>query len=67
MPYMRENFELPGWAKKNPPPEVFTKADRDSLVGHLNAVGDASVFVAAELIEAYPDAQVILWERDIDS
>ncbi|RYO74621.1 hypothetical protein DL764_010774 [Monosporascus ibericus] len=67
LPYLRENFQLPHFVRNNPPPEFFTRADWDDLVGEkYQAVADASVPVAAELIQAYPDAQVILWERDID-
>ena len=58
---------FPYFAKKNPPPAVFTRADWDDLVGRdYQAVADMSVYFVAELLEAYPDVQVILWERDFD-
>ncbi|KAH8647150.1 hypothetical protein BX600DRAFT_518435 [Xylariales sp. PMI_506] len=43
----------------------FTAADFDPIIGHCTAIADlpAAVF-AAELIAAYPDAQVILNKRD---
>ena len=68
MPYVREESGLPFFAKTAPlPPTVFTKADWDALVGReYQVVSDISVYFAAELMEAYPDAQVILWERDWD-
>ena len=47
------------------------KLDRefwDGLLGHVGAVADfPSISFAAELIEAYPDAKVILWEREEDT
>ena len=62
MPYVREELGLPFFTKMAPPPPtVFTKADRDALVGReYQVVSDISVYFAAELIEAYPDAQVIM-------
>ncbi|KAJ7606830.1 P-loop containing nucleoside triphosphate hydrolase protein [Roridomyces roridus] len=46
----------------------FGRAEFDQLLGHCMAVTDApcSTF-AAELIDAYPDAKVILVERDIEA
>jgi hypothetical protein len=46
----------------------FTKQNWDQLLGHCQAVCDwpAACF-GKELIEAYPDAKVILTNRDIDS
>ncbi|KAI9770986.1 MAG: hypothetical protein M1840_002690 [Geoglossum simile] len=68
LPYLREHMGLPYFAKKNPPPTVFTRADWDNLVGQdYQVVADISVYFAAELIGTYPDAQVILWQRDIDA
>jgi hypothetical protein len=67
LPYLREHMGLPYFAKKNPPPNVFTQADWDNLVGRdYEVIADMSVYFVAELIEAYPNAQVILWERDIE-
>lgn len=67
MPYLREHMGLPWFAKKNPPKTTFTRADWDELVGaDYQAVADISVLFAGEMIEAYPDAQVIIWKRDYD-
>jgi hypothetical protein len=46
----------------------FTRADWDKLLGHCQAVCDwPAIAFAKELIEAYPDAKVILTNRDVDS
>lgn len=48
---------------------TFTREDFDAVMGHSTAVTDAagSVF-AAELIEAYPDAKIVLNHRkDLDA
>ncbi|EUC33584.1 hypothetical protein COCCADRAFT_95630 [Bipolaris zeicola 26-R-13] len=45
----------------------FTRADWDILFGPYEAVTDMGSFFAMQLIEAYPEAKVILVERDIDS
>jgi hypothetical protein len=48
----------------NGPP--FTRADWDQLLGHCQAVCDwPAVAFAKELIEAYPEAKVILTNRDV--
>lgn len=46
----------------------ITRADFDSVIGHCEAVTDmpACIF-AKELIEAYPEAQILLNYRDIDA
>lgn len=77
MPYIRTHmglpwFARPGWwnagwrhGSAGPPPTTFTRADWDALLGHSYQVAaDTPMLFAAELIAAYPDAQVILWERD---
>lgn len=47
---------------------AFTRADWDQLLGHCQAVCDwPAVAFAKELIEAYPEAKVILTNRDVDS
>ncbi|WPH01364.1 Hypothetical protein R9X50_00420600 [Acrodontium crateriforme] len=47
---------------------TVTKKDFDGLLGHCGAVTDMPCHLfAAELIEFYPDAKVVLVERDIDS
>lgn len=46
--------------------ESFTRADFDVLFGPYEAVTDMGSFFAMQLIEAYPEAKVILVERDVD-
>ena len=47
---------------------TFGRADWDKLLGHVAAVTDAPCNVfAPELLDAYPDAKVILVEREIES
>ncbi|KAJ7606872.1 hypothetical protein FB45DRAFT_949369 [Roridomyces roridus] len=47
---------------------TFGRAEWDKLLGHCVAVTDAPCNVfAAELIDAYPEAKIILVERDIES
>lgn len=45
----------------------FTRKEWDQLLGHVEAVTDfpAALFVE-ELVEAYPDAKVVLTVRDVD-
>ncbi|KAJ5881229.1 uncharacterized protein N7473_012282 [Penicillium subrubescens] len=45
----------------------FTRAEWDEAFGEYGAVTDIASFYAMSLLNAYPDAQVILVERDIDS
>jgi hypothetical protein len=43
------------------------RAEFDALLGHCAAVGDIPcIFFARELLEVYPEAKVILVERDIE-
>jgi hypothetical protein len=47
---------------------TFGREQWDQLLGHCQAICDwPAVAFAKELIEAYPDAKVILNTRDIDS
>lgn len=47
---------------------TFGRSEFDRLLGHCGAVTDAPCMVfAEELIDAYPDAKVILVERDLES
>lgn len=47
---------------------AFTRADWDQLLGHCQAVCDwPAVAFAKELIEAYPEAKVVLTNRDVHS
>ncbi|KAH6673389.1 hypothetical protein B0J14DRAFT_700398 [Halenospora varia] len=46
----------------------FTRADWDALLGDCQAVCDwPAIAFAKELIEAYPEAKVVLTNRDVDS
>src|ERR1700761_1653846 len=46
----------------------FGRNEFDKLLGHWGATTDMpQSFFAKELIEAYPEAKVILVERDVDS
>ncbi|KAM3506239.1 hypothetical protein MY11210_007635 [Beauveria gryllotalpidicola] len=46
----------------------FTRAEWDQLLGHCQAVCDwPSIAFAKELIEAYPEAKVVLTNRDVHS
>ncbi|KAJ3484019.1 hypothetical protein NLG97_g7161 [Lecanicillium saksenae] len=44
----------------------FTRAQWDELWGGYDAVTDVASYFAVSLINAYPDAKVILVERDVD-
>ncbi|KAF2848227.1 hypothetical protein T440DRAFT_454789 [Plenodomus tracheiphilus IPT5] len=46
--------------------DPFTREDWDVLFGPYEAVTDMGSFFALQLIQAYPEAKVILVERDID-
>jgi hypothetical protein len=47
---------------------TFTRKDWDQLMGHCQAVCDwPAVAFAKELIEAYPEAKVILTNRDVNA
>ncbi len=46
--------------------EPFGRAEWDECFGGYGAVSDIASFFAVSLIKAYPDAKVILVERDID-
>ena len=55
-------------AKYDKQGEPFTRADWDQLLGNAQAVCDwPSIAFAKELIEAYPEAKVVLTNRDVDS
>lgn len=47
--------------------QPFGRAEFDQLLGHVGAVTDAPCTIfAKELIEAYPEAKIVLVERDIE-
>ena len=64
---------LPAWtaafeAKYHHNGEPFTRQDWDRLLGEFGAVTDSPCICFAEdLINAYPDAKVVLVERDVDA
>ena len=45
----------------------FSRTEWDEVFGQYDAVSDIASFYAESLIPAYPDAKVILVERDIDN
>ncbi|KAG6367109.1 hypothetical protein INS49_001291 [Diaporthe citri] len=45
----------------------FTRADWDQVFGKYEGATDIASFFALPLMEAYPEAKVILVERDVDS
>ncbi|POS68717.1 hypothetical protein DHEL01_v212890 [Diaporthe helianthi] len=47
--------------------KTVTREGWDRLFGPCEAITDMGSFFALQLIEAYPDAKVILVERDVDS
>ncbi|UNI17026.1 hypothetical protein JDV02_003405 [Purpureocillium takamizusanense] len=46
--------------------EPFTREQWDEVFGDYDAVTDVASFYAMSLIQAYPDARVVLVERDIE-
>lgn len=49
-------------------PGTFGRAGFDKLLGHVAAVTDAPCNIfGPELIEAYPEARIVLVEREIQS
>ncbi|KAF5627437.1 hypothetical protein F52700_8363 [Fusarium sp. NRRL 52700] len=44
----------------------FSRADWDEVFGEYDAVSDIAAFFAESLVPAYPDAKVILVERNVD-
>ncbi|KAK2609946.1 hypothetical protein N8I77_003414 [Diaporthe amygdali] len=66
-----ERAAIAAWPEVNakgqsPPPKPFIRKDWDELFGVYDAVTDLSCFWALQLADAYPDAKVILSERDFD-
>ncbi|KAF9875245.1 cofilin tropomyosin-type actin-binding protein [Colletotrichum karsti] len=51
---------------QSPRPKPFTREDWDELFGVYDALTDLVCFFALELADAYPDAKIILTERDYD-
>ncbi|KAJ2977024.1 hypothetical protein NQ176_g4610 [Zarea fungicola] len=47
--------------------KAFSRSDWDELCSRYAAVTDVASYYAVSLIAAYPDAKVILVERDVDS
>lgn len=48
------------------PPSPWTRSDWDLLFGECDAITDLGSFFSLQLLEAYPDAKVVLVERDVD-
>ncbi|KAJ4388147.1 hypothetical protein N0V93_008753 [Gnomoniopsis smithogilvyi] len=46
--------------------QPFTRADWDEIWGPCEAITDSGSFFSAQLVQAYPEAKVILVERDVD-
>lgn len=66
-----ERAAIATWPEVNakgisPPPKPFDRQDWDELFGVYDALTDLSCFWALQLADAYPDAKVILTERDFD-
>ena len=55
--------EAPGARKQVP---RFTRNDWDKLFGEYDAITDVGSFFADQLIQAYPDAKVVIVQRDFD-
>jgi len=51
---------------RSPPPPRFTRADWDALFGRYDAVTDVGALFADQLVAAYPDARVVVVQRDFD-
>ncbi|KAK2601096.1 hypothetical protein N8I77_010568 [Diaporthe amygdali] len=47
--------------------EPFTRADWDQVFGRYDGATDIASFFAVPLMDAYPEAKVILVERDVES
>lgn len=54
---------LPSYA--GPPP--FARADWDELWGPCEAITDIGSIFSAQLVDAYPEAKVVLVERDVET
>ncbi|KAJ0304774.1 hypothetical protein COL516b_005550 [Colletotrichum fioriniae] len=66
-----ERAAIATWPEVNakgqtPTPTPFTRKDWDELFGPYDAVTDLSCFWALQLVDAYPNAKIILTERDFD-
>ncbi|KAL4931398.1 sulfotransferase family protein [Aspergillus undulatus] len=64
----RRKFGIVGTGSNQKGDAGITRSDFDSIIGHAEAVTDqpCSIF-ATELIDAYPEAKVILNHRDVDT
>ncbi|KAI0015251.1 hypothetical protein F4780DRAFT_784350 [Xylariomycetidae sp. FL0641] len=72
-PYLSQVQQQQAGPSPPPPPPLpfspsdqkpFNRADWDALLGHYQVVSDFAVFFAPQLLEIYPGAAVVLWERD---
>jgi hypothetical protein len=49
-------------------PDAFGRREWDALLGHCQAVCDVpAIHFSTELMDAYPEAKVILTTRDVDA
>lgn len=55
------------WVPNARPRAPFTKADWDELFGDFDVITENGANYVEELLEAYPDARVVVTERDYDS
>lgn len=49
-----------------PPRAPFTRKDWDRMLGSFDAVTDMAGYFLPQLVDAYPDAKVVLVQRDFD-
>jgi hypothetical protein len=59
-----------GSSKLSPPGagSPFGRAEFDNLTGHFEVISDVpAIIFAKELVDAYPDAKVIIVERDVEA
>lgn len=63
----RATFPILSRLEGKPKPRDFTRTDWDHVFGEYQAVSDIASVFAPELIAAYPNAKVVLVQRDFDS
>lgn len=57
----------PGVPRVRPGARRFTREDWDQVFGDYDAVSDVGSFFAEQLIQAYPEARVVVVQRDFDT
>jgi hypothetical protein len=58
-------FTFPGQSKPARPP--LSRAEWDKLFANYDATGDVSALFLPQLLEVYPDAKVVVVQRDFDA